>query len=163
MAGRLYPLNRFIAPDFSLLVPDWTFGMAVDDYCAASYSYAGPVYVLLTPADIAVLINISPERERDAVDLICRVPHHQRINHSPSGPIRDASAAETMSALSRLADVAGGNAATEPQGGIRVVHDTGVCLHDEPHRVSVFRLEGERCTDLVTTGDRDRIASLGEE
>ena len=65
MAGRLYPLNRFIAPDFGLLVPDWTFGMAMDDYCAASYSYAGPVYVLLTPADIAVLINISPERERD--------------------------------------------------------------------------------------------------
>ena len=161
---RLYTLNSFIAPDFSLVVPNWTFGAAADDYCAASHSYRGPVYVLLTPYDAAVLINISPERERDAVALVCRVPHEGRINHAPEGTLREADAREAASARSRIATEAGSEV-PEIKGSpwIWICQDTGLCIHGEPHLISLFRFQDGRCTDVVSTSERHRIAPIGEE
>ena len=162
--ARLYTINRFIGPDFSLLVPNWTFGAAVDDFCAASYSYRGPLYLLLTPDDATVLINISPERVRDALALICRLPHDQRINPAPTGPLREARTGEAMSARSRLSEEPDVTAeALAEAESIWVAGDTGICLHGEPHRISLFRFRDGHCVDVVHATDRHRIEPIGEE
>lgn len=164
MASRFYTLNRFIAPDFSLLVPNWTFGIGTEHYRAASHAYEGPLYILLTPVDAAVLINVSPERERDAVALVCRLPHEQRIDHAPAGALREATPGESMSALSRLAaadDWPGGG--IDPDGPVWVAGTTGLLIRGEPHRIALFRFAEGRARDLVHSTEGDRIALIGEE
>ncbi len=164
MSSRFYTLNQFIAPDFGLLVPNWSYGIAAEHYHAASHSYDGPLYILLTPFDAAVLINISPERERDAVALVCRLPHEGRINHAPTGSLREATTAESLSARSRLsAEPDLGSRDLETDGPIWVAGDTGLCVHAEPHRISLFRFQDGRCTDVIHAGDRHRIEPIGEE
>ncbi|SEP09061.1 hypothetical protein [Aquisalimonas asiatica] len=165
MDSRFYALNSFIAPDFSVLVPNWTFGAAVNQYRSASHAYHGPVYLLLTPSDVCVLINDSPDNNPDAVDLLCRLPHEGRINHTPdASSVREASFSEGVSALGRLARHRGRPLAeVVPAHSVWMAGDVGFCIHDEPHRVTVFQFQDQRCVDLVAATDAQRIEPIAEQ
>ncbi|MDN3518874.1 hypothetical protein QWY84_14740 [Aquisalimonas lutea] len=164
MAVRFYALTRFIAPDFRLLVPDWTFGAVTDDFVSGTFAYQGPVYILLTPRDVAVLVNVSPEGAPDAVDIIARTPHQGRINHAPATTrVREATLAEARSCLARLATDRGGTMdELRPIASVWVARDLAFSILDEPHRVAFFRLDGTRCRDCVALGDEHRIDPIPE-
>jgi len=165
MESRFYALNRFIAPDFSVLVPNWTFGAAMDRYRSESCSYEGPLYLLLTPDDIAVLINNSPESNPNAVDLICRCPHEGGINYTPeASSVREATFSEAMAGLAQLARLRACSI-TEvlPRYSVWMAGDVGFCVHGEPHRVTAFQLQGSHCIHVVASDDSKRIEPIAEQ
>ena len=146
-------------------MPNWTFGTATNGFRAASHTYDGPVYLLLTPHDIVVLVNFSPETNPDAVDLICRLPHEGRINHAPeTSSVREASFSEGMDAVTTLADHLGlGVTDVLPTHSLWMADDVGFCLHGEPHRVSVFQFRDGQCVDVVAATDAHRIEPIAEQ
>lgn len=164
METRFHALTRFIAPDFRLLVPDWTFGVVTDDFISASFTYQGPVYILLTPRDAVVLVNVSPEGAPEAVDIVARAPHQERVNHAPATTrVRPTTPAEAGSCLARLA--ADRDCAMEelrPIASVWAARDLAFSILDEPHRVAFFRLDGTRCRDCIALGDEHRIEPIPE-
>ncbi len=165
MDGRFYALNRFIAPDFDLLVPDWRFCAGTEGFTAASYSYAGPVYLLFTDSDFIVLINNDPEQQRDALDMVCRRPHLGCFDpRTPPTAVREATAAEAAAGLGARTRAEGGDGAFPATGHtVWMAGATGFCFHGEPHLLTLFRLEDGRCTALATASDADRIEPIGEQ